>query len=595
MKWNIAVTALGLASAAAAQSPPSYYDALSAGGNTSYQNPAIAPGYHPDPSCIFVPEWDDTFFCAVSSFMNFPGMPIFASKDLTTWKLISHVHNRPSQAINFGGIGNTQGGWYAPTIRFNKGKFYVINVAISGRSPSSGVFISEDPYDDAAWSDLQAFPMGGYDPDIFWDTDGTVYVALASQIPNTPGFQTNIQQFTVNLDDLSVTPRRFLTNGSGGSVPEAPHMFLKDDYYYLLLAEGGTGPGHMVTMFRSRSPTGPFEEANNPLLTARGTDSLFQTVGHADLFQDAEGNWWACALSTRSGRFYQHYPMNRESVLTPAAWPEGEFPIFDRVSGIQSGPLPPVNIIERGRLVGANDRYKFSPNSAIPRHFTYFRFPIEKNYQMSPRGHPNTLALTPSNANLTQGPNFNPGDGQTFIGRRQEHTLFRWSVDMNFNPQSNGEEAGATLFVEPHRHAELGIVRVNGENVLRYRSNGPNAGTPAEIVKPMPESWSDSGVTFEVMAVNFTHHTIAVGPQAQGRGWRVVNTNLEPFVTVNNRLFSSGFTGVFVGAYATTNGNGEGGTQAYFTNWIYEGDVQAISVENGVYEYSDREYGWRGI
>jgi len=45
------------------------------GGNTTYQNPII-PGFHPDPSCIFVREFDNTFFCASSSFIAWPGASI---------------------------------------------------------------------------------------------------------------------------------------------------------------------------------------------------------------------------------------------------------------------------------------------------------------------------------------------------------------------------------------------------------------------------------------------------------------------------------------------------------------------------------------
>lgn len=35
--------------------------------------------------------------------------------------------------------------------------------------------------------------------------------------------------------------------------------------------------------------------------------------------------------------------MGRETVLTPAAWPKGGFPIINNVSETESGPLPPVN------------------------------------------------------------------------------------------------------------------------------------------------------------------------------------------------------------------------------------------------------------
>lgn len=64
--------------------------------NTTYTNP-ILPGFHPDPSCIHVPDWDNTYFCASSSFNAFPGIPIHASKDLRNWRLVGHVLNRREQ------------------------------------------------------------------------------------------------------------------------------------------------------------------------------------------------------------------------------------------------------------------------------------------------------------------------------------------------------------------------------------------------------------------------------------------------------------------------------------------------------------------
>lgn len=69
--------------------------ALTVAENSTFNNP-ILPGFHPDPSCIFVPELDDTFFCASSSFNAFPGIPIHASKDLQNWKLIGKYHDPAS-------------------------------------------------------------------------------------------------------------------------------------------------------------------------------------------------------------------------------------------------------------------------------------------------------------------------------------------------------------------------------------------------------------------------------------------------------------------------------------------------------------------
>ncbi|WP_406435361.1 family 43 glycosylhydrolase [Streptomyces sp. NBC_01589] len=54
---------------------------------------------------------------------------------------------------------------------------------------------------------------------------------------------------------------------------EAPHLDRIGDWWYLLIAEGGTERGHGVSIARARSPRGPWEGAPaNPLLSHIGTD-----------------------------------------------------------------------------------------------------------------------------------------------------------------------------------------------------------------------------------------------------------------------------------------------------------------------------------
>jgi beta-xylosidase len=66
------------------------------------------------------------------------------------------------------------------------------------------------------------------------------------------------------------TASRIISRGCGEEFLEAPHIYLIDGWYYLMLAEGGTEYGHMVTMQRSRSVYGPYELCpNNPILTHR--------------------------------------------------------------------------------------------------------------------------------------------------------------------------------------------------------------------------------------------------------------------------------------------------------------------------------------
>lgn len=103
----------------------------------------------------------------------------------------------------------------------------------------------------------------------------------------------------------AASPVTRIWNGTGGSNTEGLRIYKKDGLYYLLIAEGGSGANHAVTIARSPSICGPYESfKGNPIATNRGTGEYFQTVGHVDLFQDKEGGrlrwcgWggrWCCS------------------------------------------------------------------------------------------------------------------------------------------------------------------------------------------------------------------------------------------------------------------------------------------------------------
>jgi beta-xylosidase len=78
-------------------------------------NPTIT-GWHSDPSCVFVAEKENTTFCTASTFLLTPGLPVYASKDLTNWKLASHALSRERQFSEFNlSLAQSDGIW-APTI-----------------------------------------------------------------------------------------------------------------------------------------------------------------------------------------------------------------------------------------------------------------------------------------------------------------------------------------------------------------------------------------------------------------------------------------------------------------------------------------------
>ncbi|KAI1338440.1 glycosyl hydrolase [Xylariaceae sp. FL0016] len=504
--------------------------------NSTYYNP-ILPGFHPDPSCIFVPEWDDTFFCASSSFNAFPGIPLHASKDLQNWKLIGHALNRREQLPR---LAETNSGIWAPTLRYHNGTFWIVTTLVDDDHAEDDasrwdniIFKARNPYDPNDWSIATPFQFEGYDTSPFWDVDGKSYIVGAHAWRVFPG----IFLAEANLDTGEVDEWKLIWNGTGGTAPEGPHLYLHDGWFYLLAAEGGTGLDHMVTMARSKKIAGPYgDNPRNPVLTNANTTSYFQTVGHADLFQDPAGNWWGVALSTRSGPAYLDYPMGRETVMVPVKWDEGEFPIWSQVEGQMTGwAMPPVNtsIDGPGPFINEGDAIDFEPGSKIPAHFTYWRYPIPQSYEVSPPGHPRTLRLRPSRLNLTalNGNYAGPG-GQTFIGRRQQDTLFTYSVHIDFSPTSIEEEAGVSIFLTQNHHLDLGVVTLPvssstrafpGTNLTtltnpsqlipQFRFRGTSyVAVPGDVVVPVPEAWVGKELRLEVRASNATHYTLSVGP-----------------------------------------------------------------------------------
>ncbi|KAK7413581.1 hypothetical protein QQX98_007516 [Neonectria punicea] len=543
----------------------------------SYINPVL-PGWHSDPSCI---QKDGTFFCVTSTFIAFPGLPVYASKDLINWKLISHVWNRESQlpGISWKTAGQ-QDGMFAPTIRYHDGKFYVICEYLGTTGGIIGVlFKTEDLFDDAKWSDPVIFRPNHIDPDLFWDDDGKVYMA-------THGV--TLQELDLDTGELSEELN--IWNGTGGVWPEGPHIYKKDGWYYLMIAEGGTGPDHSITIARARSVTGPYAAyENNPILTNRGTDEWFQTVGHGDLFQDTKGNWWGLCLATRTGPSLGISPMGREAVLFNATWNKGEWPVLQPVRGRMPGsklPLENRNVGGRGPFVSDDDNYSFEQETSIPSHLIHHRVPRDGAFAVTKQG----LEVTPSRNNMTGklgaelDIELSGQRGLSFIGRRQTHTLFKFHVDLAFSPQEDGQEAGVTVFRTQLDHIDLGVVRLSQSQLaFRLRAEGPSS-VPETTIVPVPENWTNEPIQLQVEAASATHYELSAAPVGNSEARMIIGT-------VSAKVVSGGqgsFVGSLVGVFATCNGAGSeldcpGGGKAYFTNWAYNGIAQQITADEFSY------------
>jgi xylan 1,4-beta-xylosidase len=145
----------------------------------TFPNPLI-PGFSPDPSVVAA---DGAYYLVTSTFEYLPGIPVntcpeYRSTAAPTWSpgpTSATWPPRPEQA-GVDGVA-TGGGVWAPTIRYRDGVFYIIvTIAMSPRG--CVVFTATDPA--GPWSDgITIDGVGGIDPDLAWDDDGTAYVTFS--------------------------------------------------------------------------------------------------------------------------------------------------------------------------------------------------------------------------------------------------------------------------------------------------------------------------------------------------------------------------------------------------------------------------------
>src|SRR5690606_16472605 len=256
-----------------------------------FYNP-ILQGTYPDPA---IARKGDDYYMVVSSFSMFPGVPIFHSNDLVNWTQIGHVLDRKSQLKVFNsGISE---GIYAPDIRYNphNDTFYMITTQFAGGFGNI-VVKTKDPRQ--GWSDPLKLDFQGIDPAIFFDDDGKAYVAHTDAPDEGKELYEGhrvikIWEYDVENDQVVKGTDKIIVNGGVdlSKQPiwiEAPHIYKKDNKYYLMCAEGGTGDWHSEVIFVSDKPMGPYEPApSNPILTQRhfpkDRENKVDWAGHADL------------------------------------------------------------------------------------------------------------------------------------------------------------------------------------------------------------------------------------------------------------------------------------------------------------------------
>ena len=432
---------------------------------TQYATNPIMPGFYPDPSICAVGE---DYYLVNSTFAYFPGLPVLHSRDLVHWEQIGNVMDRASQ-LPLPHAGHSQG-LFAPTIRYYNGTFYVICTNVS----YGGNYVVTADRPEGPWSEPHYLEgADGIDPSLFFDADGKCY--YIGTHPNPEGCRYDGDWY-IWIQELDLTSWRLVGehknvwNGAMRGVhwPEGPHLYKKGEYYYILHAEGGTGPEHAVSVCRSRDIWGPYENCFcNPILTHRHLGAAYPVkyVGHADLVETPAGEWYMTMLAVRPLEGYT--TMGRETFLAKVTW-ENDWPVVNVGVGRLTEEVE-VNLPEwlpeqdpdsytsrsggRNALAGSDRSYDFTRMKALGDEFLYLRNPEPSHYALETgKG----LYLTATSVTLKE------QDSPSYVGIRQQHHAFRMETTValerpDYVNGSKGSHGAAVIGC----HAGLALLQSN--------------------------------------------------------------------------------------------------------------------------------------
>lgn len=494
------------------------------------QNPVI-PGFYPDPSICRV---GDDYYLVNSSFEYFPGVPIFHSRDLVHWEQLGYCLTRKSQ-LNLDHA-RASGGIYAPTLRYHHGTFYLITTLVD----KGGNFFVTATNPAGPWSEPVWVDRAGIDPSLLFD-DGAVYYTRHEGMSDGFIGQSKINVQTGKLDGNF----KEVWRGTGGVWPEGPHLYKINGKYYLMIAEGGTSYGHMVTVARGDSPWGPFTpNPQNPILTHRDRpDSPIQALGHADLVETPDG-WWLVCLGIRpqGGKFHH---LGRETFLAPVTWSADGWPVVNGNGTLETNLTAPRLPQQPWKKEPVRDEFKL-PGLGLP--WNFLRNPYADDYSLTAR--PGWLRLNGSAVTL------NDQDSPAFIGRRQTDLACHASTRLAFDPQRENEEAGLVLRGNEKNHYEIGLTLKDGKRQVFFRKTP--GGKMVESVQ-----YAEIGAGDIVLSVDASPLAYEFSCQPAKGPIKKLGTALTCDLSSEK---IGGFTGVYVGLYAT--GNGQKSTAPADFDWF---------------------------
>ena len=436
------------------------------------KNP-ILTGFHPDP-CILRVEND--YFLATSTFQWFPGVQLYHSRDLVNWQEIKSPLNRKSQ-LNMQGNPNSGGVW-APCLSYCNGTYYLIYTNVKN---FHGIFkdthnylVTTNDIFSGNWSEPIYLNSSGFDPSLFHDDDGKKYLVNMRWDHRAEFHDFNgilIQEYSEKEGKL-VGEIKNIFKGTKIGATEAPHIYKKDGYYYLMVAEGGTMYNHGVQMARSKNIFGPYEADPMPLLTTRNNpEKPYQRTGHGSLVSTPKGDWYVAYLCGRPITSKGRCILGRETCIAQVVWDEnGWLRLKD------GGVVPPMEYeVDLPEVkMPQTPSYEAFDFETLPPHFNTLRLPFDEIGSLTERK--GYLRLYGNEA-------ITSWNNQSMVARRLQHHKAEVITELEFKPTTFQQMAGLAVFYDTYNFFylymstdEMGSneLRIIVRDGLKFREEAPN-------------------------------------------------------------------------------------------------------------------------
>ena len=404
-------------------------------GDGTYTNPVIAADF-PDLDVILV---DDVYYFVSTTMFVFPGVTILKSYDLVNWEFCSNAVPRFdfSPCYDLDGCSRYGHGQWATSLKYHNGEFYLLFITLD-----EGGFVCTADKAEGPW-EIKHLPRGFYDPGLFFDDDGKIYVAHGYNKIYITEIDSN---FVAKSEDVLVY------TGDIRKGLEGAHVYKINGYYYLYCTYGGLD-GFQVAL-RSKNIYGPYEQKVVIRDTTKGPN---YGIHQGALIQTQTGEWWTM-LFVDSG------PFGRFPSLQPVTWQDG-------------WPMVGVD----GKAVVTYKKPDVGKEYPIKTFQTSDEFDdTELGMQWGWNHNPD-----PAKWSLTQNPGSlrletvkvveNLRDARNTLTQR----MFAYYSDtiatvgttkMDFSNMKEGDIAGLAIFQDPY--AYIGIKKINGQNYVIMVNNG---------------------------------------------------------------------------------------------------------------------------